>query len=128
MSETSNTTTLYALNKGLIYRLPDYDDVAWQGAEKTLTDFINKYSQFNYFMMYGKELGYFTLFHRVEHNIEDSFAKIVKECLDNVGVVRALSLTDEEDAIEIWAYNEISGDVIYLKLFPYDDGVVDFEK
>ena len=55
------------------------------------------------YMLYGKEIGYFTLFMRVSYNWEiESLDLAVMECLINVGPIYSIELTAEKEAIEIW--------------------------
>jgi hypothetical protein len=107
---------LYDINKQIISQLP------------VLTDLENKkyiihalHAKFNneFYMLYGKEISYFTLFKIVDANY---FANEVIECLLNVGDIKAIDFTEAEDAIEIWIQNEENPTCMYL--FPYDSGIV----
>ena len=51
-----------------------------------------------------------------------AFGHEVIECLKNIGVIKAIDLTEENDAIEAWVDNE--GEATCLYLFPYDNGIV----
>jgi hypothetical protein len=56
--------------------------------------------------------------------IEDStyFGNEVVDCLNNIGDIKAIDLTEANDAIEIWVQD--GENVTCLYLFPYDSGVV----
>ena len=44
------------------------------------------------------------------------------ECLNNIGSIKAIDLTEDKDAIEAWVMAEDEATCLYL--FPYDMGVV----
>ena len=79
------------------------------------------HAKFNneFYMLYGKEISYFTLF-RIFDSIR--FGNEVIDCLNNVGDIKAIDFTEPEDAIEIWVETEDGPTCLYL--FPYDSGVV----
>lgn len=107
---------LYDMNKQIISQLPVLTDL------EDKKDLIHKlhveWGNF-YYMMYGKEISYFTLFKVVEPQY---FGNEVIECLNNVGDIKAIDFTEAQDAIEIWVENENGPTCLYL--FPYDNGVV----
>ena len=78
----------------------------------------SKYNN-EYYMLYGKEISYFTLFKIVEPQY---FSYEVIECLKNIGDIKAIDLTEDKDAVEIWAMAD--GEATCLYLFPYDLGIV----
>ena len=74
-----------------------------------------------YYMLYGKEISYFTLFRVID---SDYFGYEVIECLKNIGAIKAIDFTETKDAIEIWVENE-NDEPTCLYLFPYDNGIVE---
>ena len=75
----------------------------------------------NYYMLYGKEISYFTVFKIIEHCL---FNYEVIDVIKNVGTVKAIDLTEAADAIEIWV-KDIHQDLLTcMYLFPYDGGIV----
>ena len=116
--------SLYEMNRQLINQLPDYNEEAWGGAEEILKEYLEKHPN-SYYMMYGRELNYFTVFHKEEDAEFANLFGAVKTCLDSVGGVRSFDF-DGEAAIEIWVKPEAASTVTCLYLFPYDDGVVTF--
>lgn len=77
------------------------------------------------YMLYGKEIGYFTLFMRDSYNWEiETLDLAVMECLANVGPVYSIELTANKDAIEIWVKDTQRDLLTCMYLFPYDNGVV----
>jgi hypothetical protein len=118
------TMSLYEMNRQLINQLPDYNEEAWGGAEEILKEYLEKHPN-SYYMMYGRELNYFTVFHKENGAEFTNLFGAVKACLDSVGGVRSFDF-DGEAAIEIWVKPEVASTVTCLYLFPYDDGVVTF--
>lgn len=109
---------LYDLNKQIIAQLPPLE--AFEQAMEGITTLYEKYKN-EFFMLYGKEISYFTLFRIVNDN-DYWFSADVIDCCKNVGIVKAMDLTESQDAIEIWV--ETSEGPTCLYLFPYDNGVV----
>ena len=107
---------LYDMNKQIIAQLPDLTD--WDRVEELLNDF-HEIWQNEYYMMYGKEISYFTLFKVVNKNL---FGSVVMDCIPCIGTVKAIDLTEARDAIEIWVINNDEPTCLYL--FPYDMGLV----
>ena len=100
-----------------------------QERKNAITDLEDKkytinllHAKFNneFYMLYGKEISYFTLF-----RIFDStyFSDDVIDCLNNVGDIKAIDFTEAQDAIEIWIQDEDGPTCLYL--FPYDMGLVE---
>jgi hypothetical protein len=107
---------LYDMNKQIIAQLPDLTD--WDRVEQLFNDFHTSWRN-KYYMMYGKEISYFTVFKIVEPHL---FGSVVMDCIPNVGIVKAIDLTETEDAVEIWVMYEDEPTCLYL--FPYDMGIV----
>ena len=77
------------------------------------------------YMLYGKEISYFTLFMRDSYNWEiESLDLAVMECLVNVGPIHSIELTAEKEAIEIWVKDTQQDLLTCMYLFPYDNGIV----
>ena len=107
---------LYDMNKQIISQLPDLTD--WDRVETTLLDFDNKWYN-DYYMLYGKEISYFTVFKIKESS---AFGREVIDVIKNVGAVKVIDLTEAADAIEVWVIYKDEPTCLYL--FPYDSGIV----
>lgn len=107
---------LYDINKQIISQLPVLSDL--EDKKEIIQKLHRDWGNF-YYMLYGKEISYFTLFNIIN---SQTFADEVIACLNNVGDIKAIDLTEAEDAIEIWVQNEENPTCLYL--FPYDNGVV----
>lgn len=107
---------LYDINKQIIAQLPEFADL--NKAIKTIEALHDIYHN-KYYMLYGKEISYFTLFKLIEPQY---FAQEVLECLRNVGTLKAIDPDEPGTAVEIWVENEDGPTCLYL--FPYDNGLV----
>lgn len=108
---------LYDLNKQIISQLPDLED--FSNAIISIRKLHGKYWN-KYYMMYGKEISYFTLFEVCGLN---DFGQDIIDCCANVGTIKSMDMTETEDAIEIWVQPEET-EPTCLYLFPYDSGLV----
>ena len=116
MEDSGLNIGLYDINKQIIAQLPELNN--FEDKKNLFSTLHAKWNNF-YYMLYGKEISYFTLF-----KIEDStyFGDNVIDCLKNIGAIKAIDLTEFKDALEIWVETET--EVTCLYLFPYDNGVV----
>ena len=72
---------LYSLNKQIVAQLPPFDLQRLADAKDTLENW--KKDNIPY-LLYGKELSYFTLFYPTENKEEDSFVDCVFDCLATI--------------------------------------------
>lgn len=107
---------LYDLNKQIIAQLPELVDL--DKAIKTIEALHEMYHN-EYYMLYGKEISYFTLFKLIEPQY---FAQEVLDCLRNVGKIKAIDSDEPGTAVEIWVETDDGPTCLYL--FPYDNGLV----
>lgn len=108
---------LYDMNKQIISQLPTLNDFTKAIAD--VRDLHGKYWN-EYYMMYGREISYFTLFKVCGMN---EFGQDVIDCCANIGAIKAMDMTEAADAVEIWVQPE-NGEPTCLYLFPYDSGIV----
>lgn len=109
---------LYDMNKQIIAQLPTLTTDDLLEKLPLVEELHNKYNN-EYYMLYGKEISYFTLFKLKQ---VESFPHEAIDCLQNIGPIKAIDLTEDKDAIEAWVMAEDEATCLYL--FPYDMGVV----
>lgn len=109
---------LYDMNKQIISQLPKLTEAELFDRDLLINTLHAKFNN-EFYMLYGKEISYFTLF-RIFDSIR--FGNEVIDCLNNVGDIKAIDFTEAQDAIEIWIQDEDGPTCLYL--FPYDSGVV----
>ena len=117
--------SLYDLNKQIISQSkPLTDDVILEKMS-LINEYKNKNSINSYFMLYGNEISYFTLFHG-EFDVNgvelETLSEAVISCLNDLGNIKSIELTDY-NSIEIWIETE-DNETTCLYLFPYDNGVI----
>lgn len=111
--------TLYDMNKQLIKQMPLFDEAHIKDAMETTRAW--KKNLVNLYMLYGKEISYFTLFKK-QVLANDDFVLALFKCLEDLGgEIYSFEVVDE-DTIEIWINYE--GEPTCMYLFNYDAGVV----
>lgn len=114
---------LYELNRSIIEQqgILDTDTLA----EKfKLIDVFAVNTKNDFYMLYGREMNYFTVFAKHEKWELETLSLGVAECLANIGSVYSIEVTAEQDAIEIWIKDTQQDLVTCMYLFPYDNGIV----
>ena len=113
---------LYDLNRSLISQWPILDILT---ALETMIDKFYSETNNSFYMLYGKEKSYFTLFHFGEKTefskLSDGVITCLKEAFDGI-----VAYEKVEGAIEIWVKDKDEATVFYL--FPYDAGIVGVTK
>lgn len=114
------SVSLYDLNKQIIQQL---EELTQEEISKKIHE-MNEWRVGNYYLLYGKDISYFTL---LKKGIFDdiSFGELIIECLNNIGHIKSIELTKEQDAFEIWVSDD-SNEVTCLYLFNYDGGVEEY--
>ena len=110
---------LYDLNCSIVDQLPallEFDN-AIETIDKCRTMTSNEY-----YMLYGKDISYFTVFHVQPDGEFNSLGEAVIECLQSVGTIKAVDLINDDTTVEIWI--EVDDTTMCMYLFPYDAGVV----
>jgi hypothetical protein len=120
---------LYDMNAQIISQLATLNRETIRSKRKDFKDFINKADN-NFYMLYGKEISYFTLFNILDPNVNyvgaevfSDFYEVFIECLKNIGEIKSLELTTTKDAFEIWVKTP-EDKTTCLYFFPYDTGIV----
>lgn len=130
----STGVTIYEMNKRLVSKEPlfNWDDEEVVGKLKErLWEWFNEDTSDRFYMMYGRDLHYVTLFEvksrLTQKNglIAENELDLLDEMLQPVGNLISMDFntSDGEMAIEIWVRTKDS-DAELLYLFPYDKGVV----
>ena len=87
-----------------------------------IESFVHNEKSGTYFMLLCNDIHYYTVF-EVDDFYEENIEDIVIECLQDVGVIQQINMSDvEEDAVECWVKNE-NGAIMFL-FFRYDWGIV----
>lgn len=113
---------LYDLNKQIISQLPSLTN---NQKEEYIKE-INSFKNGDYYMLYGKEISYFTLLKTgtKEEKLE-SFGKTIFSLLNDLTEkIYSCEKTEDNEAFEIWI--EYNDEPTVLYLFNYDNGVVKY--
>lgn len=121
------SVSLYDLNKTVIPQFPPLSEEDINKIFKLFNTFHQEQKN-DFYMLYGKEISYFTVFSCMAGlDTTEDFATVVLDCLRSVGSMRLADWTEDKTAIEIWVVDE-NNVATCLYLFPYDLGVVPFVK
>lgn len=115
--------SLYEMNRQIISQLPSFNEDAWMGAEKIFEDYLEANDN-NFYMFFGREIGYFTVFQKTENGEFENLFTALKACIETIGPVKSFEITGDKAAIEIWV--EIEETVTCMYLFKYDEGIVTY--
>jgi hypothetical protein len=122
--------SLYEMNAQIIEQLSPMNREALRAKKKDFRDFIDKTNN-KFYMLYGKEISYFTLFNNLDptigyvgYDISTDFFVVLVECLHNIGQIKSFDLTKAKDAYEIWVTTATDNKTTCLYFFPYDTGLV----
>ena len=115
----------YEVNKNLVRQLPDFTAEDFEAAKVIIKDFLPANESEDYFMLLGREINYYTVFHR-SNLFDDTKYSLVDELLACLRLgfdsVRDLHLTADKGALEIWVINQDEPAILYF--FNYDGGVI----
>lgn len=117
VSSNGISMSAYELNQSIINQMDDMDATQLNDLKDTINTKCNKI----YYLLYGKEISYFTLFERKEVIADEDLGTMVLKCLEAFDSVKTFEV-QENGAIEIWVKYEDYVTVLYL--FDYSDGVV----
>ena len=116
--------TLYDLNKSIFKQLNVFDREKFEKIMNTTVKEYIETKENKYFMLLNRENADYTIFSFKSKSIKDNetihlFLVEFSECLLNRGNIKAIDLTKDKVALEIW----IGEDCYYF--FPYDEGVIE---
>ena len=114
---------LYELNRSIIEQQGPLSKEALPEKMILLKEFVED-TKNDFYMLYGKEIGYFTLFMKERICDFETIDYAITECLMHVGPIHSIELTANKDAIEIWVKDTERNLQTCMYLFPYDDGIV----
>lgn len=126
----STGLTIYDMNKSIISKEPTLDLTKGTVMNKLIDDVINWFNNTTahgqYWLAYGRNIHYITLFHFDTHNYKmtpEKAEKIVRILAETGDLI---SIDPQEDRLEIWVRTKDSlAELIYL--FRYDSGFVDLD-
>lgn len=118
--------TLYEINKQVISQLSTLTQEQIQEKIEMINNWYDKTCY--YYMLYGREISYFTLFVRHQDGFDvNNLGEGVIHCLNNIGEIKSVDITPDNAAIEIWICDS-KNNTTCLYLFDYSEGVVFYEK
>ena len=113
--------SLFDLNKQIISQLSDYNENDITAAKQKIRELKNNNS--SYFMLLSHDIRYYTLF-SIDENEKVSFEDEVIACLQDWGTIKDIDWTSSHDSIDCWVRKADDNEIIFFKLFSYDEGVI----
>lgn len=113
MEKTGKPMSVYAVNQTL------------RSVVKPFLLKTKKELQPRYFMMLCHEKRDYTLFRLdwFSNDCIDNAIGILKECMQNRGILYAINMDEHDTAVELWL--KINDEFNCYLLFPYDEGVIE---
>lgn len=131
----STGITLYDMNVGIISKEPMFDFTNEEEVGKLkqrLWEWFNEDTTDKYYLLYGRNIHYLTLFNVGERKeggsselVQKCELDVIMDCVENIGGLISMDFntTEGQLAIEIWIRTPDSpAELLYL--FPYDKGLV----
>ncbi len=114
---------LYDLNKQIIASTPAMSEIVLEEEfDRTIVPFIAD-SHSAFYMLLCNDLRYYTIFQVLQDSTHQSIMYELHDCLINFcDEIKAIHLTEAEDAVEIWFVKD--GEVYVMYFFDYSKGVI----
>lgn len=122
-NESGIKMNLYEINKSIYSQMDPLSDDSLEYLKKDIDKGLTK----NYYLLYGKEISYFTLFERKSEITQETLGEAVLSCLQDFEKIYSYEFKDDEGVVEIWVHNSDNNLATLLKLFNYENGVVYYE-
>lgn len=113
--------SLYDMNKAYWATKDPLDDYGLTNAQGVVIEYIRKTGG-EFYMLLNNDLRYYTLFQLGSPQGEATASQELMTLLGHFDDVKNISLTEAEDAIEIWA--TFNGELHMFMFFNYDMGVI----
>lgn len=112
------------MSKSLVAQFANYSKEDIEAKKPMLTEFFKKDIAF---MLLCKDTSYYTVFidRTDEQILPPKFCNEVMECIQTQGFIKAMDLTDDGNAVEIWVQPAPANEPVVMYLFPYSKGVIE---
>lgn len=115
---------LYDINKSIVEQLGPMNQRKIKGAIRECQKKIDESVFDDFFLLYGREIGYFTLLRRTKSKHEVDLMNTVVELLQEFSEIYDISFLEEQMVVEIWIKYDDKVTCLYLS--GWDRGMVDF--
>lgn len=115
---------LYDINKSIVEQLGPMKPRKIKGAIKACQDSLDRSPHQEYYLLYGREIGYFTLFKRVPNPEEKTLMENAVELLQEFSEIYDIYYIENQNVVEFWI--KYKDNVTCLYLGGWDEGMVEF--
>lgn len=121
-AETTLGLSMYDINKQIISQLDTLtEDDLCTIKEMIIRKYCDKMAA-EYYMLLCRDINYYTVFKIDLKNADEPVDDVLIECANDIGAIKSIGFTEDEQALELWMTNEEDTYVAYF--FPYDQGVI----
>ena len=120
ISEGGLKMNLYEINKSIISQMDPLDDTKLNDLKEMIDSLYFK----EYYLLYGREINYFTLFVKNGYESNETIGDVLISCLKSFDKVYSYEKM-KDDTLEIWVNDKDVVTVLYL--FDYTSGVVYYD-
>lgn len=114
--------TVYEFNQQIVPQLPNLDADQIQNAINIIDQYTEPYS---YYMLLCRDMNYYTVFLTGNEESNETVGEAVIDCFAYMSAeLKAVDLTDDGVAIEIWFVLPESNKALCAYLFQYDEAVI----
>ena len=113
--------TMYDINKDLVSKINDLTKEELEEKKNLVIEFLENTDN-HYYMLLCNERKDYTIFHR-GRGTEALQDILLDECIPNRGRAKAIDITQDKSAIEIWL--SIDDEMFCYYFFPYDLGIIE---
>lgn len=115
---------LYDINKSIVEQLGPMAKRKINGAIKACQESFDKDTDDNLYLLYGKEIGYFTILNRVKDNTEKNLMETAVDLLSEFSEIYDISYLETQKVVEFWI--KYQDKITCLYLGGWDEGMVNF--
>lgn len=115
---------LYDINKSIVEQLGPMAKRKINGAIKACQESLNKDTNDNLYLLYGKEIGYFTILNRVNDSTEKNLMGTAVDLLSEFSEIYDISYLENQKVVEFWI--KYQDKITCLYLGGWDEGMVNF--
>ena len=116
--------SLYELNSQIVAQMPTYTEKSIFLAKKDIEKWRKTLEDVQYMFLLCHDLRYYTVI-KLNSNTTENFSDTIITCLQAIGDIKNIAVTEQKDAIEFWVLPKTENVAYVGYLFPYDEGVVE---
>lgn len=125
--KNESNISIYEINKQIYEQLDPPNNRKLKGMIKQCQKEMDSLKKEHFYLLYGKEMSYFTILERSQSNNiqKTNLIETAAEVLESIGaVIYDMSYLSDQEQVEIWV--KYNGEIYCLYLCGWDLGMVEF--